>query len=371
MNTPLIPQPRWNEVPREYNLRRDAAVLRGPVEWSIDVTNECVGCCLHCFNRSRVLKRDELSDDELAGVVRQIAAVKPLGVCLCGGEPLLRAGLVVALAAELGKVGTSVNMVTTGLLVTPEIASSLADSGMRHVQVSIDGASAQSHERLRQLPGSFDKAIEGIRLLRESGVTVGVSFTPTRFNIEEWSEVYELCVSLDVAELREQPLMPLGTCLHNYDEIAPTEAQYRELINDCKRRTLEPETPIRLEWGDPVDHLIRFGQFHAMIPYTLHVTSDGFLMPSVYLPVVLGNVRRHTIEAYWQAGLARAWQLRLIRTMAYRVRSNRDFRDIRPLPYFDLPIDLDLVDRSEAEIQQLTDVVLAFVDQVSPSQGRP
>jgi MoaA/NifB/PqqE/SkfB family radical SAM enzyme len=371
MATVQIPKPGWNETGREYQLRRDAAVLRGPVEWSWDVTNQCVGACLHCFNRSGILPRQELTDAEMIDLAGQIAAMKPLGVCFCGGEPLLRAGLLPTLARELTAAGTTVNAVSNGMLMTPSIAARLFEAGIRLVQVSVDGAQARTHEHLRRVPGSFDKAIAAIRMLRECGATVGVSFSPTRVNIHEWIEVYGLCRELGVADLRIQPLMPLGTCGLWYDDIAPSQAQYRELIDQYKRLGMASPAPPRLEWGDPVDHLIRFGQSYAMITYTVHVTSDGYLMPSVYLPVVLGNVRRHPLADYWRAGLATAWDVRLVREMAYRVRSNRDFQHIRPHPYFDPPVDLDLVDHTPAEIERLTDVTLDFIERVSPSTGRP
>ena len=34
------PTPHWNESPLDFTLRHDAEVIRGPVEWSVDVTNE-------------------------------------------------------------------------------------------------------------------------------------------------------------------------------------------------------------------------------------------------------------------------------------------------------------------------------------------
>lgn len=365
------PKPRWNETQREYELRRDAAVIRGPVEWSWDITNECGGGCLHCFNRSGVVKRKELSDEEVRQVARQIAELQPMGICFCGGEPLLRFEAVLDAARIIRSAGATVNTVTNGLLLTEEIAGRLVDAGIHTVQVSLDGAKAETHERLRGISGSFEKALGAIRILKKAEITVGVAFTPTRFNASEWREVYELCTSLGVFELRVQPLMPLGEGHLNYEDLAPTEEQYRDLVCGYKALASNSGPGARVEWGDPVDHLIRFGQFYTMTCYILHLTSDGFLVPSIYLPVVVGNVRRHRIEEYWRAGLSTAWQLRLVRELAYRIRSNRDFARIRPHPCFDALIDLDLIDRSPEEIQRLTDVVLDFVERMDPVPGRP
>lgn len=366
-----IPKPRWFELDREFNLRRDAALLRGPVEWSWDVTNHCLGRCLHCLNRSGVLQREELSDSEMSEVAQQIAAQRPLAICLCGGEPLLRLDVVVAVAEILAGAQVSVSMVTSGCLVTPEAARRLADAGVGLAQVSIDGATAASHERLRQVPGGFERAWAAIAALRDAGVTVGVSFAPTRESIGEWRQVHERCRSEGVADLRMQPLMPLGQCHFAYEEIAPTPEQYRQLIEELAEVAWSSPGAMRVEWGDPVDHLVRFGQTLAMVTHMLHLTADGSIAVSIYLPVLLGNVRRHCLEDYWQAGLGEAWHLRLVREMAYRVRSNRDFAAIRPHPFFDAPIDLDLIDLGRAGVERLSDTVLALLDRVWPAPDRP
>ncbi len=366
-----VPKPRWNEVAREYNLRRDAAVLRGPIEWSWDMTNRCTGRCRHCFNRSGTLEREELGSEKMMDVARQIAELEPLGICLCGGEPMVRTDTTLAIAHLLSTAGVKVNMVSNGQLISPAVAEQIAGAGIEMVQISLDGATAATHEQLRGVCGAFDAAIAAIRSLRSCNLTVGVAFSPTRFNLHEWCDLYELCTELGVYELRVQPLMPLGQAALHFDDIAPHPHQYDELIDAYKANARNLDAPVRIEWGDPVDHLIRFGAHYAMATYTLHITSDGFLTPTTYLPVVVGNVRRHTLSAYWQAGVSRAWQLRLIRELAYRVRSNRGFAEIRPLPFFDAPVDLDPLEHSPDEIERLTDVVLDLVERVSPRSDRP
>lgn len=360
----------WNESPLDFNLRHDAEIIRGPVEWSLDVTNECVGACLHCFNRSGFVGRDELTNDEMISVARQIGSLGPLGVCLCGGEPLLRLDLVCDLASIMGTAGTSVSLVTNGMLMTESVAARLKRAGLQSIQVSLDGARAETHERLRVVPGSFESAVTAIKILRSADFHVGVAFSPTSFNISEFREVYQLCRSLGVSELRAQPLMPLGECNLHYD-LSPTEAQYDDLVLEYKRIALGPDPGLKVEWGDPVDHLIRFAQFYMMVPYNMHVTADGFLVPTVYLPVQLGNVKRHTLNEYWAAGLNKAWQVPIIREMAYRIRCNRDFRFVRPHPNFEAHIDYDLIDRTPEEKELMTRTVLEFIERFDRFRGRP
>lgn len=364
--------PHWNESPSEYRIRHDAAIIRGPVEWSWDVTSECTGRCLHCFNRSGTLKRDELTDEEMIPIAHQIAEFQPLGICFCGGEPLLRLDMVCRLASIIWEEGgTSANLVTNGMLMTEQIAKRLKQTRVMSIQVSLDGSHADTHEKLRMVQGSFEKAVNAIKMIRNADINAGVAFSPTRFNVHEFHEVFELCKSLGVNELRIQPLMPLGECNLHADEIIPSNDQYDELIMQYKLILNKYDPSMKVEWGDPVDHLIRFGQYYIMVPYTLHITSDGFLVPTVYLPIHLGNVRRHRLDEYWKAGLNTAWQVPIIREMAYRIRCNQDFRFIRPHPYFDAHIDYDLIDRTPKEKEIITNTVLSFIEKFDPFRNRP
>ncbi|RPJ11031.1 MAG: radical SAM protein, partial [Deltaproteobacteria bacterium] len=250
----------WNETVRDYQLRRTSEILRGPLEWSLDLTNQCVGKCLHCFNRSGRLPRDEMDDHTVLQVVRQIAEIRPLGLCLCGGEPLLRSGLAYRVVELLSDAKVLVNMVTSGALVTPEVACNLKNSGIKMVQVSLDGASAESHDRLRQKPGAFKLAVQALMYLKEAGITTSVAFSPTRFNTEEFAEVIALSERLSVTDLRIQPLMPIGEALFHWEEIVPSPVQYQRLVDLLRERACETRSRLKIVWGDPVDHLIRFGQ---------------------------------------------------------------------------------------------------------------
>jgi MoaA/NifB/PqqE/SkfB family radical SAM enzyme len=353
----LLGPPRWNESQRDNTLRRTSEILRGPTDWSLDLTNRCVGRCLHCFNRSTTLPRNEMDDDQILKLVDELIGIQPMGLCLCGGEPLLRLDLACQVMERLSDAGTKVNMVTTGLTLTQEVAKRLKESGINSVQVSLDGATAESHEHLRRLPGGFAGAIRALQCLADAGVETGIAFSPTRFNIGELERVVELASELGAQEVRMQPLMPMGEGLLNWHEIAPTAAQYDALIAWYRQVCLQ--TRPRLSWGDPVDHMIRFGQFNDEgVCHNVAISSDGYLTPSPYLPLFVGRVGRHSLSDYWHAGLARIWDLRLVRELAFRVRSVEDLGRLSPIPFLEPPILIDLIDDPPARIEHVTELVL-------------
>lgn len=110
---------------------------------------------------------------------------------------------------------------------------------------------------------------------------------------------------------------------------------------------LRAENGISVQWGDPVDHLIRFRSISKHCVNFTGVKANGGIEVSPYIPLIVGNVRRHRFSEYWDAGLARIWEIPEVKELATRIVSIEDFRkkeeDI-PTVWFDKDIELDLID---------------------------
>lgn len=328
---------------------KHANILLGPTQMSFDVTYRCNLSCLHCFNNSTAAIDSvaELSDREAMKVVKDIIKLKPYNVCFCGGEPLIRIKFIEKAARLLKSNGTMVSVVTNGLLIDEEMALRLKTAGVERMQVSLDGATKSTHEKLRNKIGSYDKALNAIKLLKKVNTSnVAVAFTPTIFNCHEVESAIELCHSLGVDAFRIQPLMILGRAQKNVAEIMPTPQQYRNLVrtlNQCKDKYQN----LHIEWGDPVDHLIRFRSVTKHLVNYVNIQASGDIVVSPYLPVTVGNVRNHSLLEYWESGLPRIWEHEMLQNVANRVKSVPDFgkrqKDL-PIVWFDENIKLDMID---------------------------
>ncbi|MEW5706324.1 MAG: radical SAM protein [Actinomycetota bacterium] len=337
----------------------DASILRGPYQIALDITNRCNFRCMHCYNASGenfIKPSNELSDEQVLDLVADIATMQPYNFCFCGGETLLRKDLLIKAARILKRGCRYVSMVTNGYLVTPEIAKEVVSSGITRVQVSLDGAGAGSHDRLRRQEGAFEKAVQAIKAFTVAGVqNIEVAFCPTAFNVHELPEVHKLCKSLGVGSLRVQPLMLLGRANKYANEIVPTYSQYRELVRMIDRITKSCDGPL-VEWGDPIDHLIRFRTLvSACVPY-VNIKADGSIVPSPYIPVSVGNVTKHKLSEYWEAGLIRAWQEPLVTQLASKVLSVSDFCKVEegtPMVWLDADLQIDLIELRKLQIERV------------------
>ena len=148
-----------------------------------ETTKACNLRCQHCravpeSERSLV----ELDTRESFGLIDQIAEVAKPVLVLSGGEPLYRSDIF-----DIGAYGVSkgfrVALATNGTMIDRALAAKVHDTGISRVAISLDGAVAPTHDAFRGIPGSHAKAINGLRLLREAGVSIQINSTIAKHNV--------------------------------------------------------------------------------------------------------------------------------------------------------------------------------------------
>ncbi len=178
------------------------------VAW--EITRSCNMACVHCRAAARDRPYEgELTLAECRKVMDQIAEVARPILILTGGEPLLRPD-VFDIARYGHNLGFRMTLATNGSLLTPQIAREMIDSGIERISVSLDGATAKSHDAFRKVQGAFEAALQGIAAAREAKLDFQVNTTLTHANIDEFPEIHELVVSLGAAAHHIFMLVPVG-----------------------------------------------------------------------------------------------------------------------------------------------------------------
>ena len=138
----------------------------------------------------------------LANVQRLVDEAVPLGfseIFFTGGEPFVLNDIYDMLSYSAARVRTTV--LTNGMILRGSRLDRL--TAIAHdnllVQVSLDGATADDHDAYRG-KGSWDKTLEGIRLLQERGFRVRLSTTETPVNTPRLADICELHRSLGIPD---------------------------------------------------------------------------------------------------------------------------------------------------------------------------
>lgn len=295
--------------------------LSGPIMISWDITERCNFDCLFCFNNSSKSKLDSLERDEIFKIAEKICNMHPFWTCICGGEPLLKEE-VFDIAKILSECGIQVSMVTNGWHINEKISKILKNSGFKAVQISLDGCKAETHDFLRQRKGAFIRALKAIENCVNEGIHVEIAFCPTKLNYKELGKVVDIAVKMGAKGLRSQPLMILGRALLNKNLLIFNYEEEEELIETIKKKQEEYIEKIEISYGNPLVHFFTFPHLPCSF---LHITSDGNIKISPYIPITFGNILKDQIEELWNKRLSRIWQNKIILEYIKGIEKVTDF----------------------------------------------
>lgn len=198
------------------------------VAW--EVTRRCNLSCRHC--RAAANKGPypgELSTEKCFQVLDEIAEVgKPI-VILTGGDPMLRENVYEI--AEYGtKLGLKMVMSPCGTLLNEENARRLKKAGIDRVSISVDGATAETHDDFRRVPGAFADAMKGIESAKSAGIEIQINTTVTKVNLAELPDILKLAIDIDAVAFHPFLLVPTGRGKELADQELSPE-QYEETLN--------------------------------------------------------------------------------------------------------------------------------------------
>jgi SynChlorMet cassette radical SAM/SPASM protein ScmF len=187
------------------------------------LTEGCNLACRHCWI-APPFDKDGSAAPALPPEIfeRVVAEAGPLGlsrVKLTGGEPLLHPRFMEILAVvRMAELGLTIE--TNGVLCTDEVAAAIALCKDPFVSVSLDGAVAATHERIRGVAGCFARSLEGTRALVRAGLKPQIVMTLQRCNAGEAEDLIRLARDLGAASVKFNVLQPTarGSRLHDAGE---------------------------------------------------------------------------------------------------------------------------------------------------------
>jgi len=180
-----------------------------------NLTKRCNLSCRHCYIDAKDGSQNEIKKDEAFNIIRQLASLDFNVILFSGGEPLLYDGLF-ELNAYAKTLGIKTCLSSNGTLITDSLAIKIKDGGFEYVGISIDGK-RETHDKFRGISGSFDKAMMGIRLLKNHGIKRGIRFTLNRENVNDLEDVISLCEKEEIERFCLYHLVYTGRGRENMD----------------------------------------------------------------------------------------------------------------------------------------------------------
>jgi radical SAM protein len=334
--------------------RRPAAVdfEQRPMLVFWETTRACLLACRHCrASATMQAPPGELSLAQSRGLIEQVAGFgRPYPILvLTGGDCLLRPDLfdLVGYAVALG-VPVCLSPSVTPLL-TQDMISRIAASGARAVSISLDGATAATHDTVRGITGHFDSTVQAIRALVASGITVQVNTTVMRDNTAELADIAHLVAQTGTRIWEVFFLVHVGrgtaagsispgehedVCHFLYDAsrhgfiVRTVEAPFfRRVVAQRRAGGLTPPSALYDRLTQRLDHLLG----PPTAPPSAHtsptrdgkgilfVAYDGEVYPAGFLPLGLGNIATQPLHEIYRGDPL----LRAIRAARFTGRCGR------------------------------------------------
>jgi MoaA/NifB/PqqE/SkfB family radical SAM enzyme len=147
----------------------DGHAETGPLLGTVVLSYACNYRCTFCELPDRAVRRRregwrEFGTEDWKTALRGFAALRTTAVGFTGGEPFLRKDCADLLEHSLS-LGMVTHVNTNGHLLDDALVDRLAGMGLDSVNVSLDGADAATHDRLRAHPGSFARVTDRIAAL--------------------------------------------------------------------------------------------------------------------------------------------------------------------------------------------------------------
>lgn len=169
---------------------------RIPLGGNIDLTYRCNNNCRHCWLWLPVNapeRKDELTFDEIRCIVDDARKIGCRNWSISGGEPMLKTDFEGIFDYITGKsISYSIN--TNGTFITPKIANLMKRKGIK--MVAIYGATAEVHDHITRIPGSFEATMQGFAYLKEAGAGFIVQIIPMRDNYHQFNGMVRLAESI-------------------------------------------------------------------------------------------------------------------------------------------------------------------------------
>ena len=196
-----------------------------------DVTGRCNLHCAHCavadiYDHDGQSIGPEVTSEEGLVILRRLREAGCRHLRLAGGEPLMRRDIT-DLAAAAHQMGfTRIVIVTNGTGLTSRLADALLDAGVNEIVVSLEGATAQTHDQVRG-NGTYIRAIKGLETMLErrptdSQLKIAAQLTLSRPNQREIAMMVNWVGQMKLDYLSITILQLVGNARRNAEHWLPS-----------------------------------------------------------------------------------------------------------------------------------------------------
>lgn len=278
----------------------------------IEITQRCNLNCLHCGSDcSKDMQYEELSTEEWLAFFKYLAENfdrRSLVLVVTGGEPLCCPSFE-KIIAGIKDNGLAWGMVTNGFSLTKNNFNKVLQNSITSITISLDGL-RESHDWLRGKNGSFEHAVQAIRLAVAAKLPffdIVTCVNPR--NLHELPKIEELLRNLGVPAWRLFSIFPKGRAKENR-ELILSDGEMKKLFQWINmRRSVLKNSNFSIQFScegylpAKVDRSVRGEPYFCRAGINIgSVLCDGSISacPNITRKLIQGNIRKDDFKEIWE-----------------------------------------------------------------------
>ncbi len=281
------------------------APVSAPLAMLAELTHRCPLACPYCSNPLQLDRRsDELDTATWVRVFQEAAALGILQIHLSGGEPAARRDLV-ELVAGAARAGLYTNLITSGIGLDQARLAALAEAGLDHVQLSVQGINEPSADAVAGLAGSHRRKRAFAAMATALGLPLTVNVVLHRGNLAALEALVEEAITLGARRIELAHAQYYGWGLINRDALMPDRASVIAARATLDRLRAATQGRIVIDYVPP-DHFALYPKpcVNGWGRQSLNVTPRGRVLPCHAAETIPGlefwTVAEHSLDVIWR-----------------------------------------------------------------------
>jgi PqqA peptide cyclase len=283
--------------------------VTAPVSLLAELTHRCPLQCPYCSNPLALEKAGaELDTATWLRVLDEAADLGVLQVAFSGGEPTVRRDLeeMVRRAAGLGLYS---NLITAGVLLDEARLHALIESGLDHLQLSVQDAEAGNADRIGGYRRGHEKKLRLAEEVRTAGLPLTINAVVHRQNVDNLERIIELALACGAKRLEVAHVQYYGWALANRAALMPTREQTERSVAVIEAAKERLKGVLAFDYVVP-DYYARYPKacMGGWAKQNLNVTPSGKVLPchaaETITTLEFDNVRDRPLAEIWYEGAA-------------------------------------------------------------------
>lgn len=287
-------------------------MIKAPLSVQIELTYNCNNYCMFCYNVWKDPK-DEPEDlgtinfEDMKKILEKLKESGVFRVAYTGGEPTLNKDFtnILSYGTELGLMQS---FITNGNTMTSDLITKIKTSGVTQCQVSFHSNKKEKHDRLTQVPGSFNKVVAAIRDLTDSDFYVNVNMTVNKENMNEIFETASLAKSLGAQSFSITRFISAGAGISNSDILGVDIKDLNKIVDQIVEVEEKLQIPIKIltpiplcSIKDPERIIGKMSKCDGGLSWCA-ISPAGDVRYCTNMNEVAGSLMENSIEDIWQKG---------------------------------------------------------------------